>query len=316
CLTAGFIILGRTVVLDSLLTACVVTSWGTGYMAIAGPRLHRGWWVVSALACGLGVLAKGPVALVLVVPPLVACRLLVPSMARPRLLAWCAFLGLLLLLAGPWYAAMAWQEPDYLKEFLWKGHVQRFMQGYIHAQPWWFYLPVLIVSTFPWCFLWPALIYFVCTQTTGIARLRTPGLGFAVLSLIWWILFYSASGSKSPPYMLPTLVPLALVLGACLAANWRAHGLRFHWLWTGLASAWPRWTTTLMLAGLVGCALATALLEWQGWTSAAAEMVAAGLLLALWLRFGRHAGPRLTWGICAAAILAFNLFAVQDLVAG
>src|SRR5262249_36618047 len=167
-----------------------------------------------------------------------------------------------------------------------------------------------------WCFLWPALIYFVCTQTTGIARLRTPGLGFAVLSLIWWILFYSASGSKSPPYMLPTLVPLALVLGACLDANWRTHGLRFHWLWTGLASAWPRWTTTLMLAGLVGCALATALLEWQGWTSAAAEMVAAGLLLALWLRFGRHAGPRLTWGICAAAILAFNLFAVQDLVAG
>ena len=316
CLTAGFILLGRTVVLDSLLTACVVASWSAAYSAVAGSSLRRRWWVVAAIACGLGVLTKGPVAMVLVVPPVLACQCLVPAFARPRLAAWGAFIGLALAVAGPWYTAMAIQEPNYLKEFVWKNHVLRYVQAYIHAQPWWFYLPILIGLTFPWSLLWPALVYFLGTRAPAVTQLRTRGLGFTMLSLIWWVLFYSASESKSPPYMQPAMVPLALLLGACLDARLQQPGRSGNFVWDRFERWWPRWTAKVMLLAVAGCALATWLLGWQSWKWALAEALGALVLLALWWRLGHKAGPGLAWAACAAATLAFNLFAVQDLMAG
>src|SRR5262249_7604061 len=56
-LTLGFIVLGRMAVLDSLLACCVLTSWCCATVAVGEAGLRRGWWLASALACGLGILA-------------------------------------------------------------------------------------------------------------------------------------------------------------------------------------------------------------------------------------------------------------------
>src|SRR5262245_42758426 len=64
-LTPALMGMGRLLILDGLLTLGVTAGLFVGAL---------GWWPACALACGLGVLTKGPVAIVLVVPPLVIHR--------------------------------------------------------------------------------------------------------------------------------------------------------------------------------------------------------------------------------------------------
>src|SRR5262249_15885859 len=141
-LTPGFVILGRTVLLDSLLTTSVAASWYGAHLAVLDRRLHWPVWLLSALVCGLGMLAKGPVALVLVLPPVLAYQLLMPAAARPRWLPWMAYVATAVVVAAPWYTFMAWKEPTYLEHFFWKANLLRFVSPYDHEQPWWFYIPV------------------------------------------------------------------------------------------------------------------------------------------------------------------------------
>ena len=68
--------LARMVSMNSLLTLWVVAALAAAHLALARPRLGRRWWLLSALACGLGVLTKGPVALVLVAAPTLLYQLL------------------------------------------------------------------------------------------------------------------------------------------------------------------------------------------------------------------------------------------------
>src|ERR1019366_8800425 len=85
-----FLGVGRLLVLDGLLTLWVTLATFAAYLAQTparsaseeGPSLAGAsgwrvcWWLLAALACGLGVLTKGPVAVVLVVVPLLVQRLL------------------------------------------------------------------------------------------------------------------------------------------------------------------------------------------------------------------------------------------------
>src|SRR5262249_6905379 len=80
CLSARFVYLARILPFDGLLALWVTAALGLAHAALAGrrpaaPRLRRGLWALSAAACGLGLLTKGPVALALVLPPLAAFRL-------------------------------------------------------------------------------------------------------------------------------------------------------------------------------------------------------------------------------------------------
>ena len=81
-LMAGFVECGRFLVLDSVLTFFVAGSLYTAYEAVRGSQVRRSWWVASAVFCALAVLTKGPVALVLLAPPVVAYGWLNRASAR------------------------------------------------------------------------------------------------------------------------------------------------------------------------------------------------------------------------------------------
>src|SRR5262249_35867361 len=68
-LAPAFLSMGRLLILDGMLTCFVALSVFSAWEATRGAVLRRGWWTFSAIACGLGVLTKGPVAALLLVPP-------------------------------------------------------------------------------------------------------------------------------------------------------------------------------------------------------------------------------------------------------
>src|SRR5262249_17582192 len=90
CLSARFVYLGRLLTMNGLLCLWVVTALAAAHVAICGPRLRWRCWLLAAVACGFGLLTKGPVALALTVVPVLACQLLDPRTARPRWPAWLA----------------------------------------------------------------------------------------------------------------------------------------------------------------------------------------------------------------------------------
>jgi 4-amino-4-deoxy-L-arabinose transferase-like glycosyltransferase len=212
CLSPRFVYLARNLGLDGLLCLAVTASLLAARVATAGPGLRRRWWLLSAAASGVGLLAKGPVALALAVPPVLAWSWRGRGGCRPSARAWLAYLAVAAALAGPWYAALAGVEPGAAADFFWRHHVVRFVEPFDHAKPAWFYVPGLLGGLLPAAALMP-LAWLR-------ARRRCPGAageaGFFLWAGLWCFLFFSASGCKRAVYLLPALPPLALFLGRCL----------------------------------------------------------------------------------------------------
>ncbi len=264
-----------------------------------------GWWLLSALACGLGLLTKGPVALALVVMPVLAMRLLDPRLARPRLRGWSAYLAVAVVIAAPGYLAVIRAMPDFAGHFFWKHNVLRFVAPFDHVQPVWYYLPGLLGGLMPWTLLVPGLALVLLRRSPRSARRRPAALGFFLLSFSWMLLFFSAAGCKRPTYLLPALPPLALALGWYVhlrAPSWRDLCLRGSRL--AVASG-----VVVLLAGL-GVSLTAAYLHF---IVPQAGLVLAGVMLigltglALWPR-------RLSWAGSGGIALAVGLIAVQYLL--
>jgi dolichol-phosphate mannosyltransferase len=208
----AFLISGRFVFIDTLLMLCTTVSLLTGYLAGRGTNLDLRWWSGSALACALGVLAKGPVAGVLCLPPLLACRWLTGTPAI-RVRHWALFGAIVGLVAAPWFFLVNARQADFLTDFFWRHHVNRFVEGLSHTEPWWYYLPVLLVGMLPCSMLFPATVAFLSDRGASTRRWRTWDIGFMVLTVVWPFVFFSASSCKLPPYLLPTVPFICLIVG-------------------------------------------------------------------------------------------------------
>jgi 4-amino-4-deoxy-L-arabinose transferase-like glycosyltransferase len=212
--------MGRLLLLDGVLTFFTTLALLALAEALRGPRLRWGWWLLSAAACGLGVLTKGPVALLLLVPPAWAYRRLSGGNWRVGRGAVAAFLAVVLAVALPWYIAVCARLPTFASYFLWRHNVVRFLQPFDHIQPLWFYVPVLLFGLLPATLLLVPFVRFLASGDEALARRRRPPeLGLLLLAGGWCVLFFSASGSKLPTYVLPAFPPLALAFGQFLTAR-------------------------------------------------------------------------------------------------
>jgi dolichol-phosphate mannosyltransferase len=177
-LTIAYMQIGRVVILDSLLTLFVTAALLTAQIALRGQRrVSWNWWLASAVCAGLGVLAKGPIALVLFGPPLVVFGWLNRDCPRPTLRQWLTFAGLVCCLAAPWYIAIIARDLDFARHFFIDQHLARFMYKY-HSQPFWYYVPVLLIGCLPWSFLLLPYLGFLGSRAADLRRRRTQSLGF------------------------------------------------------------------------------------------------------------------------------------------
>lgn len=217
----GLLSIGRLLNLDGLLTL-----WTTlGLLAsfrYTQPDRPRWAFALWTIACGLGVLTKGPIAIVLVVAPLLTWRRLNPPRCAPMgWRTWSLFLLGVSAINLPWYIAMTLREPTFVRYFFWQHNLQRFVAPFDHVQPIWYYGPILLVGLMP-ATLW-ALPMFrgLISGDAGLASRRSSELSFCLLAGCFCVAFFSLSGSKLPTYILPAFPPLALAIGVLLATDGR-----------------------------------------------------------------------------------------------
>ncbi|MFI8334882.1 lipid IV(A) 4-amino-4-deoxy-L-arabinosyltransferase [Pseudomonas taetrolens] len=167
-------------------------------------------WGVLGFACGMGFMTKGFLALLL--PVLIALPYMIWQKRFRELVKY----GLVAILVAsvvslPWVLAVHAQEPDYWRFFFWHEHIRRFAgEDAQHGEPWWFYLPLMVVASLPWAALLPA------TFKDAWRNRREVGVVFLLMWLLLPLALFSLSKGKLPTYILPCLLPLALLLGHAL----------------------------------------------------------------------------------------------------
>ena len=216
----GFTCVGRLLILDGLLACCTTIAILSAFEAIRCDRLKWGWWLLAALMTGLGILTKGPIALILLAPPIWLFRRLQSEHCEIGWKHVGAFTALLMMVNLPWFVAVGVRAPEFLWHFFWKHNIQRFMQPFDHLRPVWFYVPVLLAGLLPGTLLLVGFLRFLFSGQTQQARVKSPALGFMLLAGLWCILFFSLSGSKLPTYIVPAFPLLALALGVYVAQRW------------------------------------------------------------------------------------------------
>ncbi|WP_285355939.1 lipid IV(A) 4-amino-4-deoxy-L-arabinosyltransferase [Pseudomonas sp. lyk4-R2A-10] len=172
------------------------------------PRARLGGWALLGVACGIGLMTKGFLALLL--PVLIA----LPYMLWQRRFGELVRYGLVAvvlcaLVSLPWVLAVHYREPDFWRFFFWHEHIRRFAAGddAQHARPWWFYLPLLFASTLPWALLLPPTLLRMWREK------REAKTAYLALWFLLPLAFFSLSSGKLPTYIMPCLLPVALLMG-------------------------------------------------------------------------------------------------------
>jgi 4-amino-4-deoxy-L-arabinose transferase-like glycosyltransferase len=191
---------------------------------------QRGVWAAGFGAMlGLAVLAKGPAGVVLAGGSTALWATATGNVRRSFRLLNPVAIGAFLLVALPWYVFCAVRNPEFLRVFLLEHNVERFLTNrYQHQQPFWFFLPILLLALFPWTLLLiPAVGDAWRALPTGAWR-QTPTAFFAAW-VVFPFVFFSASQSKLPGYILPAVPPLLLLLAHSAIARlrrdprWKLH---------------------------------------------------------------------------------------------
>ena len=269
-----------------------LANWGLLLHLLKGPN-WRAYWL-GCFAAGLGVITKGVgvLALLMLLPFLFARLRRWDGVSQTSGSGWRWAGGALafLLAIALWLVPMLWvahargtaEYAAYVSDILFHQTAKRY-EGSIggHAQPFWYYLPVLLLHFFPLSLAYPgALRFWQRGLKDGDARLLLL-LGWSLLV----VFFFSLAGGKREVYLMPVLPMLALALAPTLQQT--------------VSNRWIRWITWLaaLAAGvvLVGGGIWAML---GHWTSMQQQVLERGLA---------DNGRWLWWmGICMGAVFLLS----------
>ena len=213
---------------------------------------------------GAAVLAKGPAALILVGGAIMLWVALTqrwrdaPQLFHPLAIA--AFL----LTCLPWYVTCARRNPNFFRIFIIEHNFKRYLTPeFQHIQPFWYYVPITIVALLPWIF-WLLWFSFRRVRTAAMSVSRDAILFFASWS-IFPIVFFSASKSKLPGYILPAIFPLLFLISVAVREatksthHFRGYAAAFPGALFMAAACWPLFSRVQPRGSLVMAAMVVAL---------------------------------------------------------
>lgn len=247
--TLMYYIFSQIMLLDMAVAVTISGSLFAFILAMREPRGRKrfGLFMVFYAFMALATLSKGLIGIAL---PGAVIFLWVLLLNRWRALwPFYPIVGtvVLLAIAAPWHVLAARANPDFLYFYFVHEHWLRFTTR-IHGrfEPWWFFLPVLIVGLFPWVFF------------AGQAlRKSLPGgwksrkdhaeAWFFLIWIVFIVAFFSRSQSKLLPYILPVFPAAAVMLARYVSEIWDGRLLKL-----GRAGVWGFIAACLLLAAAVG----------------------------------------------------------------
>jgi len=205
---------GTISVLDSMFSMFLTVAMALFFFAYMEdvPRKRACLLVLSGISCGLAFLTKGFLAFAIPAVTVIPFLFWQPRVKDIFRILWVPFL-MAVLIALPWCLMIYAREKDFWHYFFWTEHIHRLVSAGLdqHPEPFWFFIPCILVGAFPWIALLPAIIF-------GLRGtfFKDPLFRYAVCWLLLPFLLLSASQGKLITYILPCFPPLAIIMSMAL----------------------------------------------------------------------------------------------------
>lgn len=208
-------------------TLAMVAFW----KAVCGAAPDRRWGLAVFLGLAIGMLAKGPVAVVICLIPLAIWLGVRREWHLLRRLPWGRGGALLLALTVPWYAAAEWATPGFLRYFIIGEHIERFLvpgwtgdlygSGHDEAKGmiWIFWTGAIR----PWSYV--ALLPLLYRARSAARLVRGEASGWMLYLLLWAIsplILFTLASNILPAYTIPGLPASAILMVVLYTRLWPA----------------------------------------------------------------------------------------------
>ena len=217
-----FILVGHINLLDQAFTFFVLAALTAFLHAQSATPDRRNLLLITAwVALAAAVLSKGIAAFVLTGGTLVLHAIV--HRDRGFLARIWSLPGFLIfwILVLPWFLLVEQRNPGFSEFFFLHEHFARFLTK-VHRRdgPLWYFVPILLLAMLPVFGTWRDGLVRAWREPRDTRNF--PALRFLVLWCAFVFVFFSVSQSKLPPYLLPVIPPLALLLARAVDDDQRA----------------------------------------------------------------------------------------------
>jgi 4-amino-4-deoxy-L-arabinose transferase-like glycosyltransferase len=250
----AFVFMASGVMTDPALTFCITLCMVSFYNAIFSKE--KFWGYLFFVGLGFGLLAKGPLILVLVGLPIFVWTLFKNKWRDIcRCIPWITGTLLMIAIALPWYIMAELESPGFLNYFIIGEHFERYIthnwngdlygrgRGGFIGKIWLYY----ILAILPWS------IWLAFQRLCNIKLFRDEFVFYAAAFTFAPLVFFTFSQNIVPAYVLSAMAPTAILIAIIMGD--KINLKLFKWL-TGIGAAlwiiamaaqivYPKWSADL-----------------------------------------------------------------------
>jgi 4-amino-4-deoxy-L-arabinose transferase-like glycosyltransferase len=200
---------------DTALTFSVVLCMLSFWESLQNPNKTI-WNYLFFVGIGLGLLAKGPIVIILTIPPIVVWIIFFKEYRNTfKSFPWILGSFIVAIIALPWYYLAEKESPGFFDYFVIGEHFSRFFDsswkgdkyGFPKVQPLGIVWVFLLLFAIPWI-----QVLILKTWKNRFEILKNKWLTFLFLWLLWTPVFFTISKSLIHTYIMPVIIPIALLI--------------------------------------------------------------------------------------------------------
>lgn len=206
--------MARYVRFDTPLALSVSAAIWWAWLGSEKGRDGRHYYVLASIAAALGILMKGPIALVLAGGSFLIYLAAVRRLRALKEVPWIPVVAVMALITLPWFAACERANPGATAFFLGHENLWRITRRVAtpQQQPWWHVLAFLIGGVMPWSVCVPGALGQGLREARGA---DSPGKRMCILLLLWiglTVAVYIPPPVKFFQYVIPAMPALAILI--------------------------------------------------------------------------------------------------------